>query len=151
MHFGGEAMKGGVCLFGLISNINSVSQKLLTAPLICSYRLSVCPTNNKKTQGKFSRNNYHYFSNSLWWLKRHTDKRVVIQSTNLQVYNLYPISPPLSHTILFSPSLCGFNMCHCPCLSQAAISRKFVCVLRLVTSLIWLSESQGCLWEHRPD
>jgi len=30
---GGGAMKGGVCLFGLISNINSVSEKLLTAPL----------------------------------------------------------------------------------------------------------------------
>jgi len=27
------ATKGGVCLFGLTSNINSVSQKLLTAPL----------------------------------------------------------------------------------------------------------------------
>jgi len=27
------AMKGGVCLFELISNINSVSQKSLTAPL----------------------------------------------------------------------------------------------------------------------
>jgi len=33
MHFGGGAMKGAMCLFGLILNINSVSQKLLTAPL----------------------------------------------------------------------------------------------------------------------
>jgi len=31
-HFGGETMKEGVCLFGLILNINSVSLKLLTAP-----------------------------------------------------------------------------------------------------------------------
>jgi len=33
VHFGGRAMKGGVCLFELILNINSVSQKSLTAPL----------------------------------------------------------------------------------------------------------------------
>jgi len=29
VHFGGEERKGGVCLFGLISDINSVSQKSL--------------------------------------------------------------------------------------------------------------------------
>jgi len=33
VHFESGAMKGGVCLFGLISNINSVSQKSLPAPL----------------------------------------------------------------------------------------------------------------------
>jgi len=33
IHFGGEEIKGGVCLFGLISKINIVSQKSLTAPL----------------------------------------------------------------------------------------------------------------------
>lgn len=33
VHFGGGAMKGGVCLLGLTSNINSVSEKWLTAPL----------------------------------------------------------------------------------------------------------------------
>jgi len=32
--FEGRAMEGGVCLFGLISIINSVSQKSLTALLI---------------------------------------------------------------------------------------------------------------------
>jgi len=32
MYFGGGAMKKGVCLFGMISNINSVSQKSPTAP-----------------------------------------------------------------------------------------------------------------------
>jgi len=39
--FGGGAMKRGVGLFGLISNINninSVVQNLLTAPLKCTHR-----------------------------------------------------------------------------------------------------------------
>jgi hypothetical protein len=33
VHFGSRAIKEGVYLFGLISNIKYVSQKLLTAPL----------------------------------------------------------------------------------------------------------------------
>jgi len=39
MCFGGGVMKVEVCLFGLISNINSVSKKSLTAPLIVTFSI----------------------------------------------------------------------------------------------------------------